>query len=76
MAWALFLIARVKLSDTLQRIQDARVDDQEIHIDVGLLGALQEAREAAEDLQNIRLIGNIEQLEGIHQKALGNIYQN
>ncbi len=73
MAWALFLIARVKLSDTLQRIQDARVEDQEIHIDVGLLGALQEAREAAEDLQNIRLIGNIEQLEGIHQKALGNI---
>ena len=41
MAWALFLIARVKLSDTLQRIQDARVEDQEIHIDAGLLGALQ-----------------------------------
>ena len=37
MAWALFLIARVKLTDTLQRIEDAD-EDQEIHIDVGLLG--------------------------------------
>ncbi|MEC8721926.1 MAG: tetratricopeptide repeat protein, partial [Candidatus Thermoplasmatota archaeon] len=73
MAWALFLIARVKLSDTLQRIQDAKLDDQEIHVDGGLLGALQEARDAAEELKNIRLIGNIEQLEGIHLKALGNI---
>ena len=37
MAWALFLIA----SETryVQRIEDARHENQEIHIDVGLLGA-------------------------------------
>ena len=73
MAWALFLIARVKLSDTLLRIEEARVEEQEIHIDAGLLGAFQEARNSAEDLNDVRLIGNIDQLEGIHHRAIGDV---
>ena len=72
-AWSLFLIARVKLSDTLQRIEEARFDESEIHIDAILLGALQEARNAAERLEDLRLIGNIDQLEGIHQRAIGDV---
>ena len=73
MAWALFLTARVKLTDTLERIEEARLEEQEIHIDAGLIGALQEARVAAEELEDLRLIGNIDQLEGIHHRAIGDI---
>ena len=73
MAWALFLTARVKLTDTLERIEEARLEEQEVHIDAGLIGALQEARVAAENLEDLRLIGNIDQLEGIHHRAIGNI---
>ena len=73
MAWALFLTARVKLTDTLERIEEARLEEQEIHIDAGLMGALQEARVAAEELEDLRLIGNIDQLEGIHHRAIGDI---
>jgi tetratricopeptide (TPR) repeat protein len=72
-AWALFLIARVKLTDALQRIEEAHLEEKTVHLDAGLLGALQEARIAAEDLNDLRLIGNIDQLEGIHYRAIGDV---
>ena len=72
-AWALFLIARVKLTDALQRIEEAHLEEEIVHLDAGLLGALQDARIAAEDLNDLRLIGNIDQLEGIHYRAIGDV---
>ena len=72
-AWSLFLIARVKLTDALQRIEEAHLEEETVHLDAGLLGALQDARIAAEELNDLRLIGNIDQLEGIHYRAIGDI---
>ncbi len=72
-AWALFLIARVILKDALGRIEEALLAEQEVNLDSRLVGALNEAREAAESIDNQRLIGNIDQLQGIHHRAIGDL---
>ncbi len=72
-AWALFLIARVILKDALGRIEEAILAEKEVTLDARLVGALSEAREAAESIDNQRLIGNIDQLQGIHHRAIGDL---
>jgi|TARA_B100000405_G_scaffold222278_1_gene158012 tetratricopeptide (TPR) repeat protein len=74
-AWALFLIARVILKDALGRIEEALLAGEEVNLDARLVGALNEAREAAESLDDQRLIGNIDQLQGIHHRAIGDLHR-
>ena len=74
-AWALFLIARVILKDALGRIEEALLAQQEVNLDARLVGALNEARDAAESIGDQRLIGNIDQLQGIHHRAIGDLHR-
>ena len=72
-AWALFLIARVILKDALGRIEEALLAGQDVNLDARLVGALNEAREVAESIDDQRIIGNIDQLQGIHHRAIGDL---
>ena len=53
-AWALFLIARVILKDALGRIEEALLAGQDVNLDARLVGALNEAREVAESIDDQR----------------------